>query len=182
MRSWIINSYFGEENIPEEEKDYPLVNAEYRAFKDKNFCTLFGCPKNTKKVAFSNGTPQKQKEDKLKYETAENTALNTESKGKIIFFDSFPTTVPHVVPEIMNNHYRDYYDNHSLPTDTQSPNPIFFMSVKDTSFLFIAGSVNKNTENLTIGGKNLSQWLKSALTNHGIGAKTAVGYGYMQSS
>ncbi|NJO03736.1 MAG: hypothetical protein HC880_20560, partial [Bacteroidia bacterium] len=31
-----------------------------------------------------------------------------------------------------------------------------------------------------LAGKTIDEWLKDALTNHGLGAKTAVGYGYFR--
>jgi CRISPR-associated protein Cmr6 len=67
-----------------------------------------------------------------------------------------------------------------------SPNPIPFLTVADTPFQFLFGSkdfeINQKLWAFEEGGeaKTLSEWLKYALENHGIGAKTAVGYGYMQ--
>ena len=50
VRSWLIQEYFGNpesNDVPQEEKKYPLVNAEYRAYQDLGFCYLFGAPKET---------------------------------------------------------------------------------------------------------------------------------------
>jgi CRISPR-associated protein Cmr6 len=114
-----------------------------------------------------------------------------EEAGKIIFFDTFPTKPPKIEVDVMTPHYGDYYtDNENkkriAPTDTMSPNPIPFLTVADTPFQFLFGSkdfeINQKLWSFEEGGeaKTLSEWLKSALENHGIGAKTAVGYGYMQ--
>ena len=99
----------------------------------------------------------------------------TEKQGKITFFDAMPLTPPKIKPDIMNVHYPDYYGKDKAPTDTQSPNPIFFLTVEDTVFQFILGC--KEDENLlSIAYK----WMENALSDKGIGAKTAVGYGYLK--
>jgi CRISPR/Cas system CMR subunit Cmr6 (Cas7 group RAMP superfamily) len=38
----------------------------------------------------------------------------------------------------------------------------------------------QKSEIAQIRDKSIKEWLKEALTNHGIGAKTAVGYGYFE--
>ena len=77
----------------------------------------------------------------------------------------------------MNPHYPDYYDGKAYPTDTQNPRPINFLVCKGT-FKFIFG-IQKVFE---VEGKNIKEWLeenfKKAVKEFGIGAKTAVGYGY----
>jgi len=108
-------------------------------------------------------------------------------KGEIIFFDAFPTSDISVKEDIMNVHYPDYYgggENPKPPTDTQNPNPIPFLTVENTSFRFMIASKKRNLNEFKIkdiegNDQTISQWLIEALTQHGIGAKTAVGYGYM---
>ncbi|MGB1243218.1 MAG: type III-B CRISPR module RAMP protein Cmr6, partial [Chitinophagales bacterium] len=81
-----------------------------------------------------------------------------------------------------------YYNGDKPPADYHNPIPIFFLTVdKKTQFQFILGS--KSSEWLTWTFKNNKKeekdiiwWLQDALQNHGIGAKTAVGYGYMKPS
>jgi CRISPR/Cas system CMR subunit Cmr6 (Cas7 group RAMP superfamily) len=51
---------------------------------------------------------------------------------------------------------------------------------KGAEFQFIIGSKTNTIETYKIGGLTITKWLHKALTEHGIGAKTAVGYGYMQ--
>lgn len=101
------------------------------------------------------------------------------NQGKVMFFDGFPTEKPIIEPDIMNPHYQDWYNGTKPPTDTQSPNPIFFLTVKNTKFQFLFGSKEIARDNLKIGDNNLEWWLTEALTHHGIGAKTSVGYGRM---
>ena len=99
-----------------------------------------------------------------------------EKEGKIIFFDAFPTSEPKIKVDVMTPHYDDYYKdkkNIIAPTDTQNPVPINFLTVEDTKFKFFIASKEK-IENEFI------YLFKKALTEHGIGAKTAVGYGYFE--
>jgi len=194
VRSWIITEFFGNsENypfIPTEEKEFPLVNAEYRALRDENFCKIFGCPKEVKAVRFSKMgidkyEPVLTKNGEYDYKNAEATGLNTEHIGLVTFFDAFPTTPPIIEPDIMNPHYPEYYGGDKAPTDYQNPVPIPFLTVKDTDFQFIIGSKKEALANFYVGktdadkNKTIDIWLKEALENHGIGAKTAVGYGRM---
>jgi CRISPR-associated protein Cmr6 len=152
VRSWIIMNIFGKED---EKAD--LKNAEKRAYQDKYFCFIFGCPKES--------------------------ALGKEHQGKVQFFDAFPIQAPKVVPDLMNPHYGPYYSGNGNvpPADYHNPIPIFFLTVdKKTEFQFILGSKNTEWKNWKIGGKDIKAWLEDALQNHGIGAKTAVGYGYFK--
>jgi len=135
-------------------------NSEEKAFKESSeMCDIFGC------------------DEKSFYKEAR--------EGKIIFFDAFPTSPPIIEPDIMNPHYPEYYGGDKAPTDYQNPVPIPFLTVKDTDFQFIIGSKKEALANFYVGktdaGKNktIDIWLKEALENHGIGAKTAVGYGRM---
>ena len=87
----------------------------------------------------------------------------------------------------MNNHYQPYYNGEAPPADYHKLNPIIFLTVEGLSFQFMVG-LRKGTDNtdIELGAKSgdmlsvVSDFLKLALTQHGIGAKTAVGYGYMQ--
>lgn len=130
-------------------------------------------------------------------------------KGHVCFFDSFPTRVPKIEPDIMNNHYQSYYEGGTPPADWINPNPVFFLTVRNGKYCFQIGvkkSGNLSPESLKATGLiekddsgiyqnsdwgiNLNKtndilyittaWLKSALEHHGIGAKTAIGYGMMK--
>jgi len=177
VRSWIITEHFGSKTAPENEVLFPMVNAEYRALMNDIFCKTFGCPKTAKKVKFSEGKPEMKRDDIYIYEDPTPTALGKENRGNIIFFDAFPMEIPNIEPDIMNVHYPNYYGGSDPPTDFQNPNPVFFLTVKNTPFQFLVGSVKNDPANLKIGKRTITDWLKEALEEHGIGAKTAVGYG-----
>jgi len=114
-----------------------------------------------------------KEEEALKDDDFKNYFGTQEQEGKIIFFDAFPITKPKIKIDIMNPHYGHYYNDGEAPTDTKNPIPINFLTVEDTTFQFLLGS----KEEIDSGFVNL---FKEALTNHGIGAKTAVGYGYFR--
>jgi len=151
-RSWIITEAF--------EQD------EKKALRDKLFCRIFGSPKDS--------------------------AIG-EHQGSVIFFDAFPTVAPKLKVDIMNPHYVDYYRGDKQPADYLNPVPIPFLTVNATPFEFITGMKKTLTADKDsplvqkANGLNkastcvnvVQYWLKKALAEHGIGAKTAVGYGYM---
>jgi len=96
----------------------------------------------------------------------------------------------------MNPHYGPYYSDTSgkAPADYHNPVPIFFLTVENTEaenteFEFIIGI--KEKDNTAIQNQKSKfkgkcplevgfEWMKKTLSEHGIGAKTAVGYGYLQ--
>jgi len=105
-----------------------------------------------------------------------------EQEGKVTFFDAFPVSEPKLKVDIMNPHYGDYYSKKMAPTDTMKLNPIPFLTVENTKFGFLIGA-KEGLETFSIKDKNnnhktIETWLTEALQNHGLGAKTAVGYGY----
>jgi CRISPR-associated protein Cmr6 len=114
-----------------------------------------------------------REEEALKDDDFKNYFGTQEQEGKIIFFDAFPITKPKIKVDIMNPHYGHYYNDGEAPTDTKNPIPINFLTVEDTTFQFLLGFKDE----VDSGFVNL---FKEALTNHGIGAKTAVGYGYFE--
>ena len=107
---------------------------------------------------------------------------NEENQGKVIFFDAFAVSDLNILPDIMNPHYQDYYSddkNKVYPTDDQSPVPIPFLVVKG-KFKFVFGV----KEDFKVENKEVLKFVKEELQNSlkefGIGAKTAVGYGYFK--
>ena len=190
LRGWVISQIFAQgDNVPSYEKENPLENAEHRAITTSPlFCTIFGCPKDSKK-----------KNDKTKVKSA----LGGEHQGAITFFDGLPTVAPVIKIDVMNVHYKDWYKDigYSAPTDTQRTNPIHFLTVSNENGLqfqthiaahdnrkiseidekyrmFIPAASNLNEDSTIL--HLVEHWLSSALSHHGIGAKTAVGYGYMK--
>lgn len=130
-------------------------NKEETALKDPNFIEIFG---------------------------------NQKQQGKVIFMDAFPGKPPTIEPDVMNPHYGDYYSKNEdrgepiPPADYLNPVPIFFLTVKEASFSFYLLAKNKYASifDNKIGDFTILEWLKKALIEHGIGAKTAVGYGYFK--
>lgn len=150
VRSWLIQEYF--------------QNNEKLAFNNGVFCSLFGAPKES--------------------ETGE-------SQGSLVFFDAYPISEPKLKVDVMNPHYGPYYSDKSdkptkPPADYYNPVPIFFLTVEETAFQFIVAIREQDNETGRIGSVGASyfdlgkQFLKEALTQKGIGAKTAVGYGYFK--
>ncbi|MEJ5305706.1 MAG: type III-B CRISPR module RAMP protein Cmr6 [Ignavibacteria bacterium] len=136
---------------------------EEKAYQSETFCHLFGCPKES--------------------------ILNKEYQGALVFFDAYPIETPKLKVDVMNPHYQPYYSdktNTKPPADYYNPNPIFFVTVENTSFQFIIGI--KETENNLGKIDNIQghyfdlgkKFLLEALTQKGVGAKTAVGYGYFK--
>ena len=77
----------------------------------------------------------------------------------------------------MNPHFTEYYSDSSNrvpPADYHDPKPIFFLVVKDTKFEFTLGAKDANVLSIAY------DWMNKALKEHGIGAKTSVGYGYFE--
>jgi len=106
-----------------------------------------------------------------------------EQAGKIIFYDALPKTPPTIKPDVMNPHYTPYYQPKSkteYPADYHKPVPVNFLTVTDTTFSFTIGvrkGIDENQRKHLL--ETTQKWLKGALEEQGIGAKTAVGYGYM---
>jgi CRISPR-associated protein Cmr6 len=101
----------------------------------------------------------------------------TEQAGSVIFFDAIPLEVPKFQLDIMNPHYPNYYrtQGQNTPADWESPNPVFFLTVTETLYRFaIAARSEQGNRLLDLAEK----WLKGALADLGIGAKTSADYGF----
>lgn len=160
-RSWTIQARFFTQLSEEKQNDLEAgKEAEKLALQDKGFCDVFGCG------------------DESVYKEAR--------QGKVIFFDAFPMSEPRIEVDIMNPHYPDYYKEGSkiAPTDDQSPIPIYFLTVsrqavdkQPLGFRIMTGI--QDTQHVSLL-ETTQNWLQQALTQRGIGAKTAVGYGLMK--
>jgi CRISPR-associated protein Cmr6 len=178
LRNFVINEFFqlSKEELKVTKKEDIGTKKEQKALKTSvEFCRIFGCP------------------DKNARKNSEGKA--TSWIGDVIFFDSFPTQAPNIEMDIMTVHYPKYYgEGTQPPADWQNPNPIPFLTVKDNpkknkynKFQFIIG-LRKGVKNdeIVLGDEKgtilsvASALLFEALTQHGIGAKTAIGYGYFQ--
>ena len=98
--------------------------------------------------------------------------------GKVMFYDVYPENGFKLEKDTMTPHYSDYYSGkNEWPTDTEEPTPIPFLAIPgNVKFRFFLG-VKKGGEELLDKAR---EYLKNALENSGVGAKTAVGYGYFK--
>lgn len=96
------------------------------------------------------------------------------SAGKVQFLPAYPIDNVTLSLDIMNPHFSDYYTGTSLPTDTQNPKPIKFLTVEQTPFRFVLLSKEQHLAKIAEG------WVHKTLRGKGLGAKTAVGYGYFR--
>jgi CRISPR-associated protein Cmr6 len=104
---------------------------------------------------------------------------NQEHAGEMIFFDAIPSQVPQLKLDVMNPHYSEYYGGGKTPpADWLSPIPIYFLTVERTQFLFAIGARRKAANDLA---GIAAEWLKAALQELGVGARTAAGYGFFES-
>jgi CRISPR-associated protein Cmr6 len=99
-----------------------------------------------------------------------------EKQGKVIFFDAYPVGEIKLKIDIMNPHYPKYYSEGHPPTDWQNPVPIKFLTIERTKFEFYLASKSKDDRDKNLLNK-AKKLLSEALKTHGIGAKTALGYG-----
>lgn len=110
------------------------------------------------------------------FESARNVFGSQTVAGRVIFLDAFPNERLRIQPDIMNPHYPDYYGKHEPPGDWQSPVPIYFLTIEQTEFSLCLAAKRKYERLLP----EAERWLKTALQSFGVGAKTAIGYGYFQ--
>lgn len=120
-------------------------------------------------------------------DAASKTLYGTDSNkdalaGQVIVLDAYPLTPPELGEEILNPHFGDYYKGNRGPTEDQSPIPIKFLVVKkDAEFVFrllLRDPFTKaRTKEQTTLINLLEKSLHRAITEEGIGAKTALGFG-----
>ncbi len=162
-RNWSITKHFSLSPKEIEECKTPENIGklqEKKALENEDFCTIFGCTKDS--------------------------FFKEERKGAVIFFDAFPVNLRNdkIKLDIMNPHYPEYYSGkEKWPTDDQNPIPIFFLTLENVKFDIYIGVKIKDDREIEPGGKKgnilevTKECVKNALFEHGIGAKTAVGYG-----
>ena len=115
--------------------------------------------------------------------------------GELIFYDAYPARKPRLKVDVVNCHHREYYSalekeeagsasgrprkkDRSKPTETESPVPVFFLTIeKNAEFIFRIASRSGSEREL----ENARRWLEFGLSVLGIGAKTAAGYGVFES-
>ena len=109
-------------------------------------------------------------------ETIQRIFGSQDRAGSVVFFDAMPINGKVAFDiDIMNAHYPDYYGQNKLPTNDQNPNPVTFLTVTETIFMFALSPRSKGDEADVAQAK---EWLKKALSTYGVGGKTSAGYGY----
>ncbi|MCL0057760.1 type III-B CRISPR module RAMP protein Cmr6 [Dehalococcoidales bacterium] len=98
-----------------------------------------------------------------------------DAQGKVVFFDAFPQELPNLEQDIMAVHYQEYYQEGGPPADYQKPILIYFLTLKKgTKFCFYLAGKDNGLLSIT------KEWLKGAIKEFGVGAKTRVGYGELE--
>lgn len=94
--------------------------SEQLAEKDPIFCHYLGC--------------------------SDSSYDKTSRKGAITFLDAYPTGNFSILPDIINSHYREYYqeNNSTNPHDAQTPFPIIFLTTKSAEFKITMYLKNSN--------------------------------------
>jgi CRISPR-associated protein Cmr6 len=108
--------------------------------------------------------------------TEEEKGKKVMVRGRVIFLDAYPERIPDLKIDIMNPHYGDYYadkEGKKPPADYLSPSPIKFLTVS-TENIFVFRAIAERKNGLA---QKVNDAFKKALTEEGVGAKTAVGYG-----
>lgn len=130
------------------------------------FCAVFG----TSEVDFKTGD--------LKSFREHHAGRDTDRKGAVSFLPAYPVNEARIVVDLTNVHYPDYYRTgrtEDLSKENPRPNP--FPAVEagaQFAFCLLSNGMDNRPEVLVAANR----WLESALTEHGLGAKTAAGYGW----
>ncbi|GAA5344458.1 type III-B CRISPR module RAMP protein Cmr6 [Planifilum fimeticola] len=144
--------------------------------------------------AFFEGS-EKAYETALKGEAGETKARHArairdvfgdqEHSGAVQFHDAFACEEVCLKPDVLTVHFRDYYQQGKPPTDRMDPVPNEFYGVEAPYFEFVITLAGQNHSDFSLEGEDLLEvtgtWLKQALTEMGIGAKTTSGYGCFDS-
>jgi CRISPR type III-B/RAMP module RAMP protein Cmr6 len=106
-------------------------------------------------------------------------------KGCACFLPAYPTTTPKLVVDMVNPHYPDYYSGRrQRAEDNESPIPNYFPAVEAGSSFGFAVLLNRVPPVAKLAATDLlkqaREWLESAATRKGVGAKTAAGYGWFE--
>lgn len=102
-----------------------------------------------------------------------------EDAGEVCFLDGVPVaTYAKLERDVTTSHHGGYYKGGTAwPERTEDPNPVHFLVVPaHTRFRFVlVGRLVDTPPDLV---EEAGAWLKVALSDEGIGASTAAGYGY----
>jgi len=104
-----------------------------------------------------------------------------EFKGCMAFLPAYPVQNCRVVVDMVNPHYPRYYSGRAnAAEDTENPIPNYFPAVESGAvFQFSVAAIR---ETYLVDAKTLltqvQKWTESAVSQKGVGAKTAAGYGW----
>jgi CRISPR-associated protein Cmr6 len=127
--------------------------------------------------ALENGEKMDLKVEDLEFNQLIEIFGTQKQQGKVIFFDAYPIGEINLKIDVMNPHYPEYYSKGQAPTDWQNPIPIKFLTVENTKFQFYLAVRGENSNKILEKTKELCL---EALKEHGIGAKTSLGYGIFE--
>ena len=99
-------------------------------------------------------------------------------RGDLVFLEGSPADAPVIERDVINPIFGAYYrDVKTPPAGYLAPSPIFFLALGARSrYRFGVASLSHNREAAEQGAR----WLQGALTELGVGAKSAAGYGYWE--
>ncbi|MDR2099884.1 MAG: type III-B CRISPR module RAMP protein Cmr6 [Campylobacteraceae bacterium] len=109
-----------------------------------------------------------------------STDTHNSKRGQLVILDAYPLKAPKIKLDIMNPHYGKYYNKErKLPTETDNPIPIKFISVeKGAEFAFRAFFLPFAASNFNESDKKaIESAFDKAFKVIGFGGKTAIGYG-----
>lgn len=142
------------------------ASQERKAELLKNFCHVFG----TSEVDFKTGD--------LRDYGSHGYTLGTDTKGAVSFLPAYPVNEAKVVVDLTNVHFPDYYRSgrtEDLSKENPRPNPFPTVDVGAQFAFCLVLNGMKNDSNLIAIAR---RWLELAITERGLGAKTAAGYGW----
>lgn len=127
------------------------------------------------------GAPDADSDDNLSWRGDANVGA---AKGSLCFLDAWwkPEDLQNkgkpFASDILNVHQRTYYKQmggpRDWPNDYDDPNPVHFLTIKPQQKFLLA----------IVGEKELAQWalqeLQEALLERGVGSKTSLGYGVLE--
>lgn len=128
-----------------------------------------------KEVAEIFGFPTGDKNGLDKY-LEEKCGYGKAQAGKVAFLAAVPETTAPLVADVVTCHHPDYYAGRFPEAlDCESPIPNVFPAVREGSrFVFTVAPYGADADLLS----RARHWLVVAMTENGMGAKTAAGYGW----
>lgn len=111
--------------------------------------------------------------------------------GCVRFFDGLPAIFPQLTVDVMTVHFQKYYSSAKIPSDSDRPIPIPFLTIKNGQDFDFSAAARADTlpaddfidaDEAEACVALAMDWLEGGLAKLGAGAKTSSGYGYFVSS